>query len=48
MTSTKEWRKMFIDCEKSLFITEILRISTIDSSKKFNKSKKAVAVYCEE
>lgn len=35
--------KMFIDCEKSLFITEILRIYTIDSSKEINKSTKAAA-----
>ena len=27
MTSTKEWRRMFIDCEESLFSTEFLRLN---------------------
>ena len=27
MTSTKEWRKMFIDCKESLFSNEFLRLN---------------------
>ena len=38
MTSTKEWRKMFIDCEESLFSTEFLRLNPNFEMIKFGSS----------